>query len=68
MNLPALRGFFMGVLRWMPQTLRHEASLRDLSEAYEGYCRAKHPPPDVPGAAFLRRMMAQFPDSGKNKP
>jgi hypothetical protein len=65
LNLPALRGFFMGVIGWPPQVVLHGASLRDLSEAYIARTGGHTAAPDVPPRDFLYRMLAQYPDASK---
>lgn len=65
LNLPALRGFFMGVVGWPPQTVLHDATLRDLCEAYSARRGdSPHGTDDagLPPSDFMRRMLAQYPD------
>jgi len=58
----------MGVIGWPPRTVLHEATLRDLCEAYGAYRAHSRPaPPDMPDADFMRRMLARFPDKKKEK-
>lgn len=57
--------FFMGVLGWPPYVVMQEASLEDLSDAYEGYARFHGILPSavqVPSGDFLQEMMKKFPD------
>lgn len=65
LNIAALRGFFMGVVGWPPRTVLHEASLRDLAEAYEARTAPAASCHRLPPAAFLREMLARFPDKTK---
>jgi hypothetical protein len=64
LDLPALRGFFMGVIGWPPQVVLHGAVLRDLCEAYIAHS-SPAAAQDLPPRNFLHRMLAQYPDTAK---
>lgn len=61
-DITSLRRFFMGVLGWTPDTLRH-AGLPDLCDAYLGHA-AWHgiAPAPTPTKEFMTAMLQQFPD------
>jgi hypothetical protein len=60
-----IRRFFTGVLGWTPRTVREEASLADLAEAFAGFA-AWHgltaPEMTLPAAGFLEDMLKKYPD------
>jgi hypothetical protein len=60
----------MGVIGWPPRTVLHDASLRDLYEAYAARHRADKPEAGagLPPQDFMRRMLAQYPDHPAGKP
>lgn len=56
-----LRQFFFGVLGWTPATVRHDASLSDLAEAWKGYATHHNLPPQAPvSRRFLDDMLKKF--------
>ncbi|MBI1215688.1 MAG: hypothetical protein GC185_07710 [Alphaproteobacteria bacterium] len=60
LDLDGLRQFFLGVMRWPPDTLRR-AALSDLYAARAGYLRRFNPQGRVT-RRFLDEMLKKFPD------
>lgn len=64
-----IRRFFTGVLGWTPRTVREDASLADLAEAFEGFSvwhGLKAEAGVLPAAGFLEEMLKKYPDKGDN--
>jgi hypothetical protein len=56
-----LRQFFFGVLGWTPATVRREASLSDLAEAWKGHAAHHNIRLESPvSRRFLDEMLKKF--------